>query len=97
MPNTDCNLLPIGALKSKMMNGLAAFRAASLLVEWTLHTLCPLWAEETALIVGLTGLADGSTSLTVVLAVFDGGLAAGVTWLTRAGLVFFGPLSCGRG
>ena len=41
----------------------------------------------------LTGLTGGSTSLIVVLAVFDGGLAIGVTWLTRAGRVFFGPLS----
>ena len=76
MPKTDCNLLPMGVLKSQTTNGLAAFRAASLVVEWTLHMALPLWVAEMALMAGVTGetvtLAAGATGA-------DGGLAAGVT------------------
>ena len=32
-----------------MTNGLAAFRAALLAVEWTLHMALPLWAADMAL------------------------------------------------
>ena len=84
MPKTDCNLLPMGALKSQTTNGLAAFRAASLVVQWTLHTALPLWAAEKAVT-----LAAGTTGA-------DGVFAAGVTWLTRAGFPFLGFLSLGQ-
>ena len=77
------------------MNGLAAFRAASLAVEWTLHMALPLWAAETALkTADITGEVVTPAAGTAGI---DGVLAAGVTWLTRAGFPLLGFLSLGRG